>query len=93
MIFSLNGMRKIVVTVAAVGSLILAFSCTKHPNEEQIRQMEETRSAALSAEQKLEEVRQQRQDLEDQLAQKEQERDKVCADRDAVKERLENWGE
>jgi len=79
----------LVSTFAA--SLIFATSCTRRPNEEQIKKLEETRAAALSAEQKLEQKRQERQTLEQQLNQKKQELDKVKKQKEDVQKRLQNW--
>lgn len=71
------------------GTMILSVGCTRHPNEEQIRVMEEARAAALSAEKKLDQKRQERQQLEQQVAQKKQELEKAKKEREEVKKRVE----
>ncbi|RMD97432.1 MAG: hypothetical protein D6814_09480 [Calditrichaeota bacterium] len=71
------------------GALIFSVGCARHPNEEQIRVMEEARAAALAAEKQLEEKRQERQQLEQQVAQKKQELEKAKQMRDQVKQRVE----
>lgn len=83
--------KKMVFTAAISGALLLVVGCGWKPNEEQINQMEETRAAALSAEQKVEELKQQKQQLQGQLTSAQQEADKVCADKDATAERVQNW--
>ncbi len=82
---------QVLMVSAIAASLIFATSCTRHPNEEQIKKLEETRAAALSAEQKLEQKRQERQSLEQQLAQKKQELEKVKKQKEEVQKRLQNW--
>ena len=83
--------RKVILVLVVGGALTLSFSCTKHPNDEQIRVMEETRSAALSAEQKLEETKQQCNDLEKELAQKQQRAQKAKDQKAAVEQRVQGW--
>lgn len=83
---------KAVVLVAIVAAFFaISTGCTSHPNDEQIRVMEETRSAALAAEQKLADKRQECAQLESQLAAKKRELDKVKQEREDVKRRLAQW--
>ncbi|NOX36185.1 MAG: hypothetical protein GXO78_01490 [Calditrichaeota bacterium] len=70
-------------------SLLLSTGCARHPNEEQIRVLEETRAAALAAEKQLEEKRQERMKLEKQLEEKKQMLEKAKKERDEVKKRIE----
>ncbi len=70
-------------------ALLMSTGCARHPNEEQIRVMEEARAAALAAEKKLEEKRQERMNLEKQLEEKKQLLEKVKKERDEVKKRVE----
>ncbi len=70
-------------------SLLLSTGCARHPNEEQIRVLEETRAAALAAEKQLEEKRQERMRLEKQLEEKKQMLEKAKKERDEVKQRVE----
>lgn len=85
---------KAVVLVAIVAAFfVISTGCSRHPNEEQIRAMEEARSAALAAEQKLADKRQECDQLESQLADKKKELDAVKQEREDIKKRLENWTE
>ncbi|MDQ7051650.1 MAG: hypothetical protein Q9P14_01650 [candidate division KSB1 bacterium] len=75
--------------------LLMGFSaslalvgCTKHPNEEQLQVLEETKQAALSAEQTVEQKRREKADLERQLEQKKRELQKAKDEKEAVKQRL-----
>lgn len=88
---TLQRVKKVILVLAVGGSLMFSFSCTKHPNEEQIRVMEETRSAALSAEQKLEDMKRQCSDLEKELAQKQQRAQKAKDQKTAVGQRVQDW--
>jgi septal ring factor EnvC (AmiA/AmiB activator) len=83
---------KWMILVASVSALfVMSTGCSSHPNEEQIRVMEEARSAALAAEQKLADKRQECNNLENQLAQKKQELDAAKQEREDIKQRLANW--
>jgi Skp family chaperone for outer membrane proteins len=88
---TIKRMKKMILVLVVGVALMLSIGCTKHPNEEQIRGMEETRSAALSAEQKLEEMKKQCDDLEKELAQKQQEAQKAKDQKAAVEQRLQSW--
>ncbi len=72
-------------------SLFVATGCSRHPNQEQIQKMEETRSAALAAEKKLAEVQKERQKLEQQVEAKKAELKKVQDEKAMVEEALKNW--
>jgi predicted nucleic acid-binding Zn-ribbon protein len=52
--------------------------------------LEEARSAAESAERKLAELRQERQDLENQLSKKQAELSQHEAERDEIRQKMEN---
>lgn len=69
-------------------SLGVSTGCTKHPNEEQLQALEETKQAALSAEQTLEQKKREKSDLERQLEQKKRELQKAKDEQEAVKRRL-----
>ena len=88
---TMQRVKKVVLVMVVGGALMFSFSCTKHPNDEQIRVMEETRSAALSAEQKLEDMKRQCSDLEKELAQKQQKAQKAKDQRAAVEQRVQGW--
>jgi peptidoglycan hydrolase CwlO-like protein len=74
-------------------SLLTATGCSRHPNEEQIRAMEEARSACLAAEQKLNEVQRERGNLESKLQAKKAELDKTQKEKAHVEQGLANWNE
>ena len=88
MIRSTN-VRKIVIT--AVAGVFLLLAAGGGPNEEQIKQLEETRAAAISAEDKLEDLKRQRKQLEDKVAARQKDVDKVKAQKAATQERVNNW--
>jgi len=90
----MNAVKKLKNTVLMAvigGSLILSVGCTKHPNEEQIRVMEETRQAALSAEQKLDETTQMRKQKENELSGSQQKVDKVKKQKAETQARVKNF--
>ncbi|MBN2364803.1 MAG: hypothetical protein EH225_01465 [Calditrichaeota bacterium] len=72
-------------------SLLTASGCSRHPNEDQIRMMEEARSACLASEQKLNEVQNQRADLESKLQAKKAELEKAMKEKANVEQGLANW--
>ncbi len=59
------------------------------PSEEELAKLEEARAAAESAEKKLAELRQERMNLESQLSAKEAELKEHEAERDDLKEKME----
>ena len=79
----------ILLVLFVFGTLAIT-SCTSHPNEEQIKLLEETKSAALAAEQTQAEKTKERQDLERQQKAKDAELAKIQADKEKVKQFLEN---
>ena len=64
-------------------------SCASHPDEEQIKALEETKAAALSAEQSLAKKKQESSDLEAKLEAKKAELEKVKKEKELVLQRLE----
>ncbi len=74
-------------------SLLIATGCARHPNEEQISAMEEARSACLAAEQKLNEVQNERASLESQLESKKADLEKAKQELESVQQGLTNWTE
>lgn len=82
---------KLLMIGIVAAALVFATACARHPNEEQIKKLEETRAAALSAEQKLEQKKQERQSLEQQVEQKKQELEKIKKQKEKVQKRVENW--
>lgn len=83
--------RSMVLMLAMGGFLVASFSCTQRPNEEQIRVMEETRSATLDAEKKLEELKQKRQQMESELAAKKDKAGDCDTKSTAVEQRVSEW--
>jgi peptidoglycan hydrolase CwlO-like protein len=83
----------LVCIIAFSFSLITATGCSRHPNEEQIQAMEEARSACLAAEQKLNEVQNERANVERQLDAKKADLDKAQKELENVKQALTNWTE
>ncbi|MDZ7373826.1 MAG: hypothetical protein ONB23_07620 [candidate division KSB1 bacterium] len=88
-------MAKATKAVAALGMLVLVamsltwIGCAKHPSKEQLQRLEETKQAALAAEQQLAQCQQQKADLEKQLKAKQDELAKVQAEKSAVQSRLQ----
>ena len=74
----------------AIGLLAgLLASCASHPDEDQIKGLEETKAAALSAEQALAQKKQDSSDLEAKLEAKKAELEKVKKEKELVLQRLE----
>lgn len=67
--------------------------CTKKPNEEELTKLEEARAAAESAERKLSELRQERMSLESQLEQKKSALGEHEAEREDLKQKMEERGQ
>lgn len=88
----MKSVNKLLVALAISGFIMLSFGCTKHPNEDQIRVMEETRSAALAAEQKIQDLENQKKQLESQLAGENKKVDGVKKDKADTEARVANWG-
>lgn len=84
-------MLKTAVIFASIACLLLTFllsGCTKHPNEEQLNTLEETKKAALAAEDELAKKQQEKADLENELAEKKQKLEDAKSEKEAVKNRL-----
>lgn len=76
--------------LAAIATSTLIFSgCSKSINEEQATRLDEARAAAESAEQKLAEKKRERMNLEQELSSKEGDRTNKEAERDDVKQKME----
>lgn len=74
----------VMIGLASIAMLSLS-SCKWKPSEEQIKTLEETRSAALSAEKTLAQKKAERQDWEKKVAAKKAELQKLQADKENVK--------
>ena len=70
-------------------STITVTSCGWKPSEEDIKQLEETKSAALSAEKTLADKKAERQELEAKLRAKKAELEKVKKDKENVQKHVE----
>lgn len=70
-----------------VGSLGLT-GCTKYANEEELKLLDETKAAALSAEEKVTELEAEKANLERELQAKKAEHEKVKREKELVRERL-----
>ena len=81
----------LMITALFSFSLFLSTGCSRHPNPEQISAMEEARSACLAAEQKLNEVQQQREALESKLSSLKNELDGLNKEKQDIQQRLTNW--
>jgi septal ring factor EnvC (AmiA/AmiB activator) len=79
-------LKFILSVMMAVG---IVASCASHPDEEQVRALEETKEAALSAEKTLADKKRERSDLESKIATKKAELEKVKAEKAKVLQKLE----
>jgi septal ring factor EnvC (AmiA/AmiB activator) len=84
--FLLNSLRIFLSVLLFAGFLA---SCASHPDEDQIKALEETKAAALSAEQTLSQKKQESSDLAAQLEAKKAELEKVKKEKELVLQRLE----
>lgn len=76
-------MKRITSTLIIVGMLCLAVTnCTRHPNDEQLQVLTETKAAAEAAEQKIEDLKSEKSDLKNQVTAKEVELNKANAEKD-----------
>lgn len=76
------------ILLFGVASLSIT-SCGWKPSEEEVKQLEETRSAALSAEQTLADKKVEKQNLEAKVAAKKAELEKIKADKESVQKHVE----
>ena len=79
------------VSIAVTAGLLLSFGgCTKKPSQEELTQLEESKSAAVAAEKKLSELRSQRQELESTLDGKKGELQQLENERNELKDKTGN---
>ncbi len=79
-----------VFSVIALFVLTLSMTgCSKHPNEEQLKVLEDTKAAALEAEQKLSDCQANQTELESKVSATEQTLQEVQEEKRVVMERLE----
>jgi paraquat-inducible protein B len=86
-------MKILVSKLKVVVPFLIVFGwlagCTSHPDEKQIQALEESKAAALSAEQTLASKKQEASTLESQCTAKKAELDKVKKEKELVLQRLE----
>jgi septal ring factor EnvC (AmiA/AmiB activator) len=74
--------------IAAMVAFGALNGCTKKPSQDELTKLEEARSAAESAEKKLSDLRQERQQLEGNLSQKQDKLKTEESERDSVKQKV-----
>jgi len=72
------------VALGMLAGTLAMTACSKHPSEEQLRALDETKKAALAAEDLLAQKRSERDNLQRQLDQKKAELQKVLNEKTAV---------
>ncbi len=72
------------VALGMLAGTLTLTACSKHPNEEQLRALDETKKAAVAAEELLAQKRSERDNLQRQLDQKKAEMQKVLNEKTAV---------
>jgi|YNPNPStandDraft_1061719.scaffolds.fasta_scaffold64618_2 septal ring factor EnvC (AmiA/AmiB activator) len=77
-----------ILGMAALLLVTFALGCAKHPSKEQLTKLDETKQAALAAEEQLKAKDAEKASLEKQLAAKQQELEKCQAEKKAVAGRL-----
>ena len=88
-----KALRTLVVVSAAMHIIILALSgCTRYANEQQLQALEETKAAAMSAEEALDDCKSETQELESQLSEAKQALEDMQEEKEAVSERLAAMG-
>jgi len=84
----MKSFKLFLILLFGVASLSVT-SCGWKPSEEEVKQLEETRAAALSAEQTLADKKVEKQDLEAKVAAKKAELAKITADKESVQQHVE----
>ena len=80
----------LIIAALVAGSIFLG-GCTRHPSEEEMRQLNDLKAEVASLEKQVGEREGAKASLQKQIAAKE-DRMKWCAgEQDAVKQRLQNW--
>jgi len=86
----LRGVRKVLVaffSVVVLASFVLA-GCTRYANDEQLKTLDETKAAALSAEKTAQDKEQEKASLEKKLSEKQDELQKVKEEKGKVQSKL-----
>ena len=84
-----NGSIAKLILVAFAATTLVMTGCTKHPDEDQLTKLEDARGAAESAEKALSAKKRERMELEQQVSAKEGELSTKEAERDDVKQKME----
>ena len=84
----MNKLRVLLVILFGVATISVT-SCGWKPSDQEIKQLDETKAAALSAEQTLADKKTERQELEAKVAAKKAELAKVKADKENVQKHVE----
>jgi len=87
--FSTTSIRAAVVVLLMVSLVIIG--CSKGPNEKQLKALEDTKAAALSAEQKASDCNSEKAKLEKQLAEQKQKLEAMKQEKVVVEKRLAAW--
>ena len=83
----IRGTVKALFVFIAVSAFLVA-GCTKYANEEQMQTLEETKNAALAAEEKVEDLEAKKSDLQEKLSEKQDELEKVKQEKKKVTSKL-----
>jgi septal ring factor EnvC (AmiA/AmiB activator) len=82
---------RVIAVLSVVVMLLFAFmmtGCSRHPNEEQLRQLEETKQAAMANEDQQAACANEKAELEKQLAESKQKLEKMKQEKESVNDRL-----
>jgi len=85
---------KLWVALSTLVVLIFAFlmtGCSRHPNEQQLQQLEETKQAALAVEESQTACATEKAEVEKQLAESKQKLENMKKEKEDVGNRLANW--
>jgi septal ring factor EnvC (AmiA/AmiB activator) len=84
-----------ILRVTAVCLLLVAFvlvtGCHRHPNEKELKALEESKQAAMAAETKAADCAKEKASLEQQLAQQKQKVESLKQEKATVEKRLAEW--
>ena len=84
-----NAVKVFSILMIAVMFMLGSIGCTKYASEEDLKQLETQQQAALSAEQKRDQLIKEKKQLEAQLAAKQQELKAAKAEKKKVEQRVE----
>lgn len=84
----MNKLKVLLVILFGIATISVT-SCGWKPSDQEIKQLDETKAAALSAEQTLADKKTERQELEAKVATKKAELEKVKTDKESVQKHVE----